>query len=302
MTTLSVCVTTYNRWARCGDALESILPRAQFAQEILLVDDCSSEQRPNSIARFIDQHGVRYIRHERNLGLAAARNSAIFESRGRYFSFCDDDDRWPDDLGRALVAAVGDGPQDCRMALALHPRYRSSSEGRLGPYPRLRELMRKGVTPPVSSQLYETEMLRSVGGYRQHVRSGVDHDLWVSLAAIDPVVAVCWREPATVGRGVKEVRMTTQENERRQLISESLAIWKPALVAAFGEGFYRHFCRSYQQHLDLGFLLNSIRRRDCTAVARKAMRMGVLRAVLARVLKKMSGHGSYAAFPEYRGQ
>jgi len=188
------------------------------------------------------------------------------------------------------------------MALALHPRHRSSSECWLGPYPRLRELMQKGVTPPVSSQLYETEMLRSIGGYRQHIKSGVDHDLWISLAAIDPVVAVCWREPATVGRGTKEVRMTTQEDERRQRVSEALAIWKPALVAAFSEGFYRHFCQSYQQHLDFGFLLNSIHRRDYAAVVRKATRVNVLRAVLAKFVKKMSGGGACAAFPEYRGQ
>jgi glycosyltransferase involved in cell wall biosynthesis len=282
--------------------LESILPRAEFSQEILLVDDCSFEHPPDSIARFIDQHGVRYIRHKRNLGLAAARNSALFESRGRYFSFCDDDDRWPDDLGRALVAAICDGPNDCRMALALHPRHRSSSEGWLGPYPRLRELMQKGVTPPVSSQLYETEMLRSLGGYRPNIRSGVDHDLWISLAAIDPVVAVCWREPAIVGRGTKEVRMTTQEDERRQRVSDALTIWKPALVDTFSEGFYRHFCQSYQQHLDFGFLLNSIRRRDYAAVVRKATRGSVLRAVLARVVKRMSGRRACAAFPEYRGE
>lgn len=297
---VTVCVTTYNRWTSCLSTLESILSQVNLKHEVILVDDCSSGSPPDEIERMIENDRVRFFRQAKNWGLAAARNTGISNARGRYFSFCDDDDAWPESLGHSLLSAIQRGPAGCRMALAFHPRYQRASDDWIGRYARLKELMRKGVTPPVSSQMYETDMLRAIGGYNEAIRSGVDHDLWVTLAKIDPVVAVCWVPPAVPGRDPRVDRMTTREAHRRENIERSLLIWRSAIVADFGDEFYNHFRDAYRQHIEFGFIVNHVRQKNYLGALSRGMSWKVAEKLMSQTLRHATGTRTCAAFPEFR--
>lgn len=302
MASLSVAVTTHNRWDLCRDAISSINRLDWFELQVILVDDASTEEVPRQVADEVLSKSGTLIRHSKNEGLSAARNTAIFSSTNQYFSFCDDDDRWSPGLGSRLVSAMDSAPSDVGMAIAINENRKVSCGHLFDDYPRLTELMKAGLTPPVGSQIYRTELLRQVGGYRSEVLSGVDHDLWISLARINPRVAVAWGEPAIVGSSPVRERLTTVEHRRRAGIEKSLAIWREDFCEVFGEPFYQHFVVSYRWYLDYNFFVKSIQKREYLDAGRRAMRAPWLPIeVVKRRWDRIRGRSRCTLFPEFKG-
>ena len=74
--------------------------------EVLVVDDGSTDETPDVLARYGDR--IRVVRQE-NGGRSAARNTAVREARGPFLSFLDSDDRWlPDKLARQVPVLEAD--------------------------------------------------------------------------------------------------------------------------------------------------------------------------------------------------
>ena len=90
---VTVVLTTYNRASLLTRAVESVLAQTYTDYEIIIIDDCSSDNTQEVIAG-LDDPRIRSFRHERNMGLSAARNTAIFNARGEYVALLDDDDEW----------------------------------------------------------------------------------------------------------------------------------------------------------------------------------------------------------------
>ena len=298
---LTAVVTTYNRPQMVQRAIQSMLAQTYEPLEIIVVEDGSDSGLEGWLQeKCLTQ--IRYIRHERNQGLAAARNTAIEMATGEYFAFCDDDDQWPDQLAERLVQAVQNGPADVGMSIALAENKKPQCQKLFEGHPRLTEVIRQGFTPSVGSQLYRTDLLRDVGGYNVDVKSGVDHDLWISLADVDPRVAVSWGEAAIAGNHLHADRMTTVEGQRRQKIYEALGIWKPKIVDVFGQGFYEHFCYSYGQYLNYKFFVQSVKRRKYVHAVLKLFNKYVLSQVAQGVFNKITGRRSCNLFPVYKGR
>jgi glycosyltransferase involved in cell wall biosynthesis len=92
---ISVVVTTYNRKNLLSRALDSIFSQKRSADEVLIVDDCSSDETPEFIQnKFPD---VKIIRHERNSGPSVARNTGLANATGAVVVFLDDDDQLLED-------------------------------------------------------------------------------------------------------------------------------------------------------------------------------------------------------------
>ncbi|MEU9590541.1 glycosyltransferase family 2 protein [Streptomyces sp. NPDC048193] len=109
MPKLSVIVPFYNVRQYAPDTLRSLRANARDDFEFILVDDCSSDGTADLLARAEGElPGAVLVRHERNGGLATARNTGIDRARGEYLTFLDGDD-WlaPGHYGR-LVAAIED--------------------------------------------------------------------------------------------------------------------------------------------------------------------------------------------------
>lgn len=299
MCRLTVCITTYNRWDACRGAVASVLAQRIDGVQVILVDDCSSSSRPKEIDALIERYGIEYIRHERNLGLASARNSALTRAKGQFFTFCDDDDEWPVSFASGLLEVAESAQSDVGIVLGFPLARKESCHGFFGSYPALREVMLRGFTPPVSSQLYRTSLLRSIGGYDETIKSGVDHDLWISLALPNPRVAVAWGWSAIIGRGADIERMTSREDHRRECIAEALKIWRPKLVNAFGVDFYQHFCECYRQYLDYRFFIESLRRGAYLDALKRTLSASVGKVLLRKAGEKLRGRREWNLFPSY---
>ena len=85
--------------------MNSVLRQTYKNIQIIIVDDKSEDGTEALIKERIIDHDKRieYIKHERNRGLAAGRNSALKNAKGKYFTFIDDDDKWEKDFVKEFV-------------------------------------------------------------------------------------------------------------------------------------------------------------------------------------------------------
>lgn len=90
---VSVVIPTYNRSEFLVQAVQSVLKQTRSALEIIVVDDASSDATRDVLMQIQDAR-LRYLRHEVNLGGAAARNTGIDAAQGDYVAFLDSDDQW----------------------------------------------------------------------------------------------------------------------------------------------------------------------------------------------------------------
>ncbi len=92
MLTVSVVIPTFNRAHLIGAALRSVLVQTRQPDEILVIDDGSTDETEALVRREFGER-VRYIRQP-NAGAAAARNHGMRLATGDLIAFLDSDDFW----------------------------------------------------------------------------------------------------------------------------------------------------------------------------------------------------------------
>lgn len=107
MVKLSVIVPFYNVQTYAPETLRSLRANAREDIEFILVDDCSTDGTPEILAGAEqDLRGAVLVRHERNGGLATARNTGLDVARGEYLTFLDGDDWLAHGYYPELLAAI----------------------------------------------------------------------------------------------------------------------------------------------------------------------------------------------------
>ena len=88
---ISVIIPTYNRGKSIIQSINSVLEQTYHNLEILIVDDCSTDDTEYKISK-IDDPRVKYIKLKENKGASLARNIGIKMATGKYITFQDSDD------------------------------------------------------------------------------------------------------------------------------------------------------------------------------------------------------------------
>lgn len=95
---VSVIIPVYNAEKYLEPTLNSIYAQTGGNFEIILVDDCSTDNSAAIIKEHALSHPeIVYHAQEKNMGAAEARNTALKIARGRYVAFLDSDDIWKSD-------------------------------------------------------------------------------------------------------------------------------------------------------------------------------------------------------------
>jgi glycosyltransferase involved in cell wall biosynthesis len=91
---LSILIPVYNLAPYLRECVASVLAQADEGVELLLLDDASSDGSAALMHELAAAAGarVRVLRHERNCGIAAARNTLLAQARGTHVWFLDGDD------------------------------------------------------------------------------------------------------------------------------------------------------------------------------------------------------------------
>jgi glycosyltransferase involved in cell wall biosynthesis len=102
---VSVIIQTYNCSKYISNSIESVLAQTHPPNEILIVDDGSTDDTRAVVSAFSDPR-IRYILAARNEGCAAARNKGIELAAGGYLAFLDADDLWRPTMLEKQVAVM----------------------------------------------------------------------------------------------------------------------------------------------------------------------------------------------------
>jgi glycosyltransferase involved in cell wall biosynthesis len=108
--TVSVIVRAYNRAYIIKDALKSIVEQTYAPQEIIVVDDGSTDDTEATV-RTLGDPRVRYIRHPVNRGPGAACNSGMAAAGCDLIAFLDSDDMWKPSYLEHQVSFLSRNPQ-----------------------------------------------------------------------------------------------------------------------------------------------------------------------------------------------
>ena len=110
MLDVSAVIPTFNRRPYLRRAIDSILAQTVPVDEIIVVDDGSTDGSAEAVEQWYGQR-VRVVRQE-NSGVSGARRRGIAEARGEWIAFLDSDDEWSPDRNRYLVEAASQVPSD----------------------------------------------------------------------------------------------------------------------------------------------------------------------------------------------
>lgn len=93
---VSVIIPAYNCAQYIRQALDSALAQ-EVPTEILIINDCSRDNLDDVMREYRQYPQIRYVKNERNLGVAETRNRGVALAHGEYIAFLDADDIWDKD-------------------------------------------------------------------------------------------------------------------------------------------------------------------------------------------------------------
>ncbi len=188
MPRVSVIIPTYNRAEYLRSAIASALNQSYEDFEIMVVDDNSRDNTQEVVSSFQDKRVI-YIRHEKNKGVSAARNTGIRDSNGEYVAFLDDDDEWlPDKLHKQVELMDKSSSRVCGVYTGCLGIDRSSnavlykheeSDKRRGNLLDMLAITNPVVTPTV---LLRKKSLEEIGLFDESISFMEDRDLWIRLS------------------------------------------------------------------------------------------------------------------------
>lgn len=129
---VSIVIPVYNVEQYIERCLLSVFNQSYQDIEVIIVDDCGVD-RSMDIARrvsllFKEHLDIKFIRHEKNRGLSAGRNTGIDEASGEYIYFLDSDDVLTLDCIELMVQSLSE--KKCDFVIGDHEIIGADSEHR----------------------------------------------------------------------------------------------------------------------------------------------------------------------------
>ena len=116
---VSVIIPAYNCEKYIKKAVDSALAQA-VPLEIIILNDCATDGTDSVIRTYLSDPRIRYVKNEKNLGVAKTRNRGVRLARGKYVAFLDSDDWWePGKLAKQLELIERENVVLCSTARAL---------------------------------------------------------------------------------------------------------------------------------------------------------------------------------------
>lgn len=208
---VSAIIPCHNGAPWLAEAIRSIQAQTRPVDEIIVVDDCSSDASD----RIAVEHGATVIRNAANAGEGFSRNVGLKHARGDFIAWLDADDVWMPHHVETLAAL-----------LERHPRATGAFAGvqQFG----LRDKLILGYVPlgepsnvfwpafcdwlhtTIGSMVSRTALM-DIGGFDERERYSVDFDLWLRLSRAHSFV--CTHEPTSRWRWHEGQQSVQQEKQ-----------------------------------------------------------------------------------------
>lgn len=193
MPLVSVIITTYRRSNYLLRAVLSVLNQTYENLEIIIVDDNNGDDQFRQItkellAEFISKGNIQYIEHEKNKGVATARNTGITASKGNFVAFLDDDDEWHKEKIAKQLELFATLPEDYGVISCfwnvidqtLNKEYLHKIKYRAD----LSKILALNHFSPPSNVIIKKEYLEKVNGFDQNFLWREDVELYYRLSFV----------------------------------------------------------------------------------------------------------------------
>lgn len=108
---VSVLIPTYNKGEFIGEAIESVLSQTYENFELIIVDDCSSDNTIVIVRHFLNDTRVKFFQNERNLGIGGNWNKTLSYATGKYIKYLMADDKFENRLLEKYVKVMEENPR-----------------------------------------------------------------------------------------------------------------------------------------------------------------------------------------------
>jgi glycosyltransferase involved in cell wall biosynthesis len=185
MTRYSVVMPAYNAQASIGRALQSLFTQHLHVDEIIIVDDGSTDRTVDAAGAWQDRLPLVLLQNGLNRGIGASLRRGVDAAKGDWVLRLDADDRWLPSHVQALDATT----REPGVCLVSSPAIMVDDAGqriRVSKPVRDKDVrMRLMWDNPLihSASGFERESYLAVGGYREDIR-WEDYDLWIRLLAV----------------------------------------------------------------------------------------------------------------------
>ncbi len=188
---VSVVIPLYNKGGLVKRALDSVLAQTFGDFEILVVDDCSTDEGPEIVKGLTDTRIV-LITTGRNSGPSVARDTGIKASNGDIIALLDADDEWRPRFLEACVRFLQKHPEAGLVATGYeiweknsrHSVVMETTEGIVeNPF----GLWRESFYVWTSAVALMKEVYWGAGGFDSRLKIGEDVNLWIKVAMRYPI-------------------------------------------------------------------------------------------------------------------
>lgn len=90
---VSIIMPSWNTGQFIAESIQSVINQTYSNWELLIVDDCSTDNTDAVVASFHDER-IKYMKNKKNCGAALTRNRAMRKACGEWVAFLDSDDLW----------------------------------------------------------------------------------------------------------------------------------------------------------------------------------------------------------------
>ena len=234
MPLISVIIPAFNAEKTLLRALKSVLNQTKSPNEIIIVDDGSTDLTKEISATILGEYEiVKYI-HQTNLGVSQARNRGIYESTGEYIFFLDSDDYWLSDKIITHINHLEKHPL-CKGSFTNYYNLNLKKSAQIILNKAINEApiskinLATGVTKitgSASSFFCTKEALLRTGEFDSKLKFGEDLDMWIRFAEN---FEICRLDEAQVVVTKSDLSAQNQlvKNRKNWIVSESYVyIWK----------------------------------------------------------------------------
>jgi glycosyltransferase involved in cell wall biosynthesis len=200
VTVVSAVIPSYNSARYLAQAIGSVQAQRRPVDEIIVVDDCSSDDS----ARLAASLGARCLSTGKNGGPARTRNVGVQAARGDVIAFLDADDWWDPGHTEAVIGLL-DRFTEAGVAFSRIRRCGTwtGESARFIPADQPMDVfwvqLRDNIVPQMAVAVRRDALL-AAGGYDETMRYAEDYDLWLRLARRH-VPFVCTHEVTANYRG-----------------------------------------------------------------------------------------------------
>lgn len=101
---VSVIMPSYGSEKFISKSIDSVLLQTYDNWELIIIDDCSPDESNKIIKEYLSKDSrIKFVKLEKNSGVAVARNKGIEIAKGRFIAFLDSDDLWlPEKLEKQI--------------------------------------------------------------------------------------------------------------------------------------------------------------------------------------------------------